>query len=197
MCVCGCQRLVGCVGLRLVCVGVSKSSVVLDDLKASEQVRIVLNNRKRSKPVLFCSLAPTHHTSLPHPNTPTSFQHSHKPSTHTTFDTNTHKPSTPTHTLQSSNTKPYKPQYLQTPHILLQKAAICIHYLKASPHKRFHSPIIINPTYMYQPCQQYSNTTYKHSLTIKHTIHNSSMTRVRIQTGNSTRASIRTYLEIM
>lgn len=29
------------------------SSVVLDDLKASEQVRIVLNNRKRSKPVLF------------------------------------------------------------------------------------------------------------------------------------------------
>ena len=33
------------------------SSVVLDDLKASEQVRIVLNNRKRSKPVLFCSLA--------------------------------------------------------------------------------------------------------------------------------------------
>ena len=32
-------------------------SVVLDDLKVSEQVRIVLNNRKRSKPVLFCSLA--------------------------------------------------------------------------------------------------------------------------------------------
>ena len=33
------------------------SSVVLDDLKASEQqVRIVLN-RKHSKPVLFCSLA--------------------------------------------------------------------------------------------------------------------------------------------
>ena len=30
------------------------SSVVLD---ASEQVRIVLNNKKRSKPVLFCSLA--------------------------------------------------------------------------------------------------------------------------------------------
>ena len=33
------------------------SSVVLDDLEASEQVRIVVNNRKRSKPVLFCSLA--------------------------------------------------------------------------------------------------------------------------------------------
>ena len=33
------------------------SSLVLDDLKASEKVRIVLNNRKRSKPVLFCSLA--------------------------------------------------------------------------------------------------------------------------------------------
>ena len=33
------------------------SSVVLDDLKASEQVRIVLNNRKRSKLVPFFSLA--------------------------------------------------------------------------------------------------------------------------------------------
>ena len=84
--VCGCQRLVGC-GFTKACVcGVSKAcvwvfkalrqkitsnsevtayyetfvledTVALDDLKAAEQVRIALNNRKRSKPVLFCSLA--------------------------------------------------------------------------------------------------------------------------------------------
>jgi hypothetical protein len=58
------------------------SSVVLDDLKASEQVRIVLNNRKRSKPVLFLFFGA--HT----PYKPSKPKHTYKlPTLTQTFDT--------------------------------------------------------------------------------------------------------------